>query len=247
MPAVILRVDRIRTLIDCFLCRRVLLFVCLPLIGLSYFGTLTIAAWMSSQPYDWRYKAMSKLLYPAYDPSFHYVASLGVALTGILILPFAGYIRRELSCVSVKGANVGSCTLALGAISLMLTGLIVSHPVHRISAFPWLHEALARLAACALAAGIVVLWTCAAKGYHSNRNPQWRWLLVSWSMLTLPAVAIGVMRAAVGARLDWQNPIYQELSNRALWHLGFWEWLGSAAVFLFLLCALLFLPESSRI
>ena len=79
-----------------------LLRVWLPLIALSYFGTLTIAARFSPQAYNWRTKAISKLLYPGYDPKFHQVASLGVALTGLLMLPFADYIRRKLRPVAPK-------------------------------------------------------------------------------------------------------------------------------------------------
>ncbi len=225
---------------------RVFLFVWLSLMGLFYFGTLAIAAWFSPEPYNWRRKAISKLLYPGYDPRFHHIASLGVALAGLLMLPFAGYIRRRLRVVSARAVDVGAFALGLGAVGLILAGLIVSHPANGTSAFPHLHEILARTAAFALGAGMIVLWGCAAKGYlaSSARSHECGWLLVSWSLVTLPALSIALLRAAVGAHLDWSNPIYRKLEDRALWHLGFWEWLGSAAVFLFLLSAALCLPES---
>jgi hypothetical protein len=224
--------------------RRFLLRVWLPLIALSYFGTLTIAARLSPQAYDWRRKAISKLLYPGYDPKFHEVASLGVALSGLLMLPLADYIRRKLSKVAPRIVDAGAFSLALGALGLGLAGMIVSHPVHGTSTFPRLHEILARTAAFALGAGMVVLWACAARAYHaSTRTSEWRCLLVAWSVVTLPALSIVLLRAAAGVHLDWSNPLYQTLQNRALWPLGLWEWLGSAAVFLFLLSAVLFLPE----
>jgi Protein of unknown function (DUF998) len=230
------------------LTRRVLLFVWLPLIAFSYFGTLTLAARLSPRAYDWRNSAISKLLYPAYDPQFHYVASLGVALTGLLMLPLAGYIRRRLRRlrrVSVRAMDVGAFAFGLGAVGLILAGLIVSHPAHGTSAFPRLHETLARIAAFAFGIGMTVLWACAAKGYlaSSTKSREWRGLLICWSLVTLPALAVALLRAVVGEHLDWLNPIYQKLENRALWHLGFWEWLGSVAIFLFLLSAALFLPD----
>jgi hypothetical protein len=227
------------------LTKRVLLSVWLPLIALSYFGTLTIAARWSPQAYDWRRKAISKLLYPGYDPKFHLVASLGVAVTGLLMLPFADYIRRRLRTVAPRMVDAGTFSLGVGAIGLILAGLVISHPLHGTSAFPRLHEMLARMAALALGAGMIVLWACAVKGHHSSstRNSEWRWLLVSWSIVTLPALSVVVLRVAAGAHLDWSNPLYQKLENRALWPLGLWEWLGSAGVFLFLLSAALFLPE----
>jgi hypothetical protein len=45
---------------------------------------------------------------------------------------------------------------------------------------------------------------------------------------------------------QWSNPVYQAIENRSLWHLGFWEWIGSIGVFLFLLGAAVFLPENGR-
>ena len=227
------------------LTKRFLLRVWLPLIALSYFGTLTIAARLSPQAYNWRRKAISKLLYPGYDPKFHHVASFGVAVTGLMMIPLADYIRRKLRQVEPRIVDAGAFALGLGAIGLILAGVITSHPLHGNSAYPRLHEILARAAAVALGAAMVVLWACAARGYHtsSTRTSEWRWLLVSWSVLTLPALSVVALRAAAGAHLSWSNPLYQRLQNRSLWPLGIWEWLGSAAVFLFLLSAVLFLPE----
>jgi hypothetical protein len=227
------------------LSRRVLLLIWMPLIALSYFGTLTMAAWYCGQGYDWRRNAISKLLYPGYDPQFHYVASLGVALAGLLMFPLGGYIRRKMPAVSERIVDGGAFALQAGAIGLMLAGLIVSHPAHGTSALPWLHEILARAAAFALGAGMLALWTAAAKAHFvtSPRNRPSGCLLLSWSLITLPALSIALLRAIAGTDLNWSNPIYQALRNRALWQLGFWEWIGSAAVFLFLLSAVLFLPE----
>jgi hypothetical protein len=238
-------VKLLRAILAGNLSRSVLLFVCLPFIAFSYFGILAIAAWFSADIYDWRRVAISKLLYPGFDPRFHIIASLGVALAGLLTLPFAGFIRRSLIGTSTIGAQTGAFALALGSIGLILAGLIVSHPVHGMPLFPRLHEILARAAATALGAGMIVFWACAMKE-HSVSHEQgvaWRRLVISWSALTLPALLIGILRAAAGVHLQWPNPIYQTLESRALWRLGFWEWLGSAAVYLFLLSAALFLPE----
>jgi hypothetical protein len=231
------------------LTRRVFLCAWLPLIALSYFGTLSIAAWFSTQAYNWRRKAISQLLYPSYDPRFHYLASLGVALTGLLMLPLADYIHVRLSKVSSGIVNAGSFALGLGAMSLILAGLIVSHPAHGTSIFPRLHEILARTAAFALGSAMILLWVCAAKGYlrSPGRTPQWRWILVSWSLVTLPALTVVVLRAMAAAHLSWSNPLYQKLEDRELWHLGLGEWLGSGAVFLFLLSAACFCRNSGSL
>ncbi len=227
------------------LTRNILLFLWLPLIGLSYFGTLAIAAWFSPEVYNWRHQAISRLLYPGSDPEFHSIASLGIAFTGLMMIPLVGYIRTRLRGVSASMVDAGASAFGSGAIYLVLAGLIVSHPASGISPFPKLHEILARTAAFALGAGMLVLWGSAARGYFgsSKRAHQWRWLLVCWTLLTLPAFLIVILRLAAGARFDWSNPLYRALENRSLWHLGFWEWVGSAAVFLFLLSGALFLQD----
>jgi hypothetical protein len=42
----------------------------------------------------------------------------------------------------------------------------------------------------------------------------------------------------------WASSIRDVLRHSIFWHLGFWEWLGSAAVFTFL-CAAVFLTPSA--
>jgi hypothetical protein len=230
------------------LSRKVLLFVWLPLIGLSYFGTLAIAARLSPNSYNWRHKAISKLLYPGNDPVFHCLASLGIAAAGLLMIPIVSYIRGRLLSVSAFTVDVAASAFGLGAIDLVLAGLIVSHPAHGTSPFPRLHEMLARTAALALGAGMILFWACAAKRYFasSTRTPQRRRLLISWSLLTLPAILIVILRIAAETHLNWSNSLYEALGNRDVWDLGLWEWLGSAAVFLFLVSAALFLPEKAE-
>jgi len=90
-----------------------------------------------------------------------------------------------------------------------------------------------------------VFWVCAAQGYLAKTASRaaWRRLLVCWSLIALPALAIALLRAVAGAHIDWSNPLYRRLEDRSLWHLAFWEWLGSAAVFLFLLSGVVCLPE----
>jgi membrane protein implicated in regulation of membrane protease activity len=72
-------------------------------------------------------------------------------------------------------------------------------------------------------------------------------LLGSWSLLTLPAILVIFLRLATAAHFAWSNPVYLAIENPHVWHLGFWEWIGSAAVFLFLASATLFLPRHTRL
>lgn len=96
--------------------QRTLLAVFIPLILASYFGSLTLAIWMFPGPFDWRTRSMSKLLYPRNNPQFHAIGSVGVAVAGLLTLPFAGYIGRRLRVISPVPAELGALAFGVGAI-----------------------------------------------------------------------------------------------------------------------------------
>src|SRR4029077_11166176 len=76
----------------------------LALIFLSFFGTLTLSALMSPQSYDWRYSVISHLLPPRDNPSHYRLAAGGWALTGLLMLPFAGHLLRQLGMIAPRVA-----------------------------------------------------------------------------------------------------------------------------------------------
>src|ERR1019366_9147322 len=116
--------------------QQTLLRIFIPLILLAYFGSLTFAIWMFPGPFNWRTKSMSNLLYPRNNPQFHALGSLGVAVAGLLMIPFAGYIGRRLRVISPVLAEIGALVFGAGAISLILGALIVLQP--------FLHEMFAR-------------------------------------------------------------------------------------------------------
>jgi chromate transport protein ChrA len=70
--------------------------------------------------------------------------------------------------------------------------------------------------------------------------------VVSWILLTLPPILVALgecLLLATYAHFTWSMAVYHALKNSVAWHLAFWEWVGSAAVFLFLISSALFLPE----
>jgi hypothetical protein len=75
---------------------------------------------------------------------------------------------------------------------------------------------------------------CAVRGYFNRATGKKlyrRTLIVLWSLATLPAILAVVLRLVIQTRF---------------WHLGFWEWTGSVAIFLFLVCSVWLLPEHVR-
>jgi hypothetical protein len=218
----------------------------IPGIFVIYFGSLAAAIRFSPKAYDWRRMSISWLLYPHNDPAFHFVASLGVAITGLLIAPAASYMRGRLTSTSATLGNIGSQILSLGALLLILAGLIVSHPYSGRAWFPRMHEILARSAAFALGTGMLTLWLATLKGWYTSSFKglfRLHRLLIAWSLLVVPAVLVLALRVLAYAMRGRSIGIMGLIESRSLWHLGFWEWIGSGAVFLFLLTSAVFLPD----
>jgi len=46
---------------------------------------------------------------------------------------------------------------------------------------------------------------------------------------------------------SWATPIHTALRHSVFWHLGFWEWTGAVAVFLFLCAAVFLTPRRAAL
>jgi hypothetical protein len=210
----------------------------MPLILASYFGTLMFAIRIFPGPFDWRTKSMSKLLYPANNPRFHAIASVGLAVAGLTTIPFAGWIARRLRVIAPVPADIGALAFAAGCLSLILGASIVSQP--------FLHEFFARGAGICFGLAMLAFYLCAMTGLSvsSEDSRTWTPVVFGWSLIVPPALIVIVLRLLAAAHFRWSNQLYRTIENRSFWHLGFWEWIGSIAVFLFLFAAVLLLPEN---
>lgn len=209
----------------------------MPLILTSFFGSLMLAIWLFPGPFDWRTRSMSKLLYPENNPRFHAIGSVGIAVAAVLMIPFAGYIGKRLRVASPLLATIGSLVLGLGAVGLILGAVIVREPVHEI---------FARAAGICLGLSLLAFYGCALRGLWLPADDEQLWLpiFLAWSLVVPPALLITAVRSLAAAHFHWSSPIYRALESRWLWHLGFWEWMISGAVFWFLYAAIRFLPET---
>src|SRR5436305_14964964 len=113
--------------------RKSTLAVLLGLIFLSFFGTLAVSASMFPQNYDWRYRVISNLLSPRDNPAHYWLAAIGLALTALLMLPFAGYLRRHLGVIAPRTANISAGTFTAGIIALIWAVFVV--PQHDYCVF----------------------------------------------------------------------------------------------------------------
>src|ERR1700761_7105147 len=104
--------------------RGTLRWVFLPLILISFFGSLIVAAWFFPVPYDWRTRVISNLLSPRDDPHFYRVPSIGIAVAGVLMLPLATYFEERTRSISRRLARTGRWSLSV-AIGLLICAAIV--------------------------------------------------------------------------------------------------------------------------
>ena len=219
--------------------QRTLLRIFLPLILAAYFGSLILAIRNFPGFVRLRTMSMSKLLYPSNNPQFHAIGSVGLAAAGLMTIPFAGYIGRRLRDISPVLAEIGALSFGAGAISLTFGALIVWEP--------FLHEMFARSAGIGVGLGMLAFYSCALRGrsFPANERFARSRVFLAWSLIVPPALLVVVLRLLAAARFQSSNAVYLVIEKRSLWHLGFWEWIGSTAVFLFILSAALFLTESA--
>ena len=110
--------------------RRSTLAVLLVLIFLSFFGTLSLSASMFPNNYDWRYRVISSLLSPRDNPHHYRLAASGLALAGVLMLPFAEHLRRHLQSIAPRMAKMSAAAFTLGIVALISACFVVPQHLH---------------------------------------------------------------------------------------------------------------------
>jgi hypothetical membrane protein len=220
--------------------RKPVLTVLLGLIFLSFFGTLALSASMFPENYDWRYRVISNLLSPRDNPNHYWLPACGISVSALLVLPLAAYLRRHLEIAAPWAAFLSSGAFVTGTVALICACLVVPQHVHPVLGISRLHEFFGRSSAAFMAMGMLSGCWCAWKG--SNRGLFWIWALTT---LVPMAGLFGSESLLLLTRLEpsWATPIRAALRHSVFWHLGFWEWTGAVAVFVFL-CAAVFLTPS---
>ena len=221
----------------------------LILIFLAFFGTLALSAHAFPQKYDWRYRVISNLLSPRDNPGHYWLPVCGIVFAAALTLPFAGYLHRNLASISPRAAHASAASLIAGIIALICACLVAPQHVHDVLGVRRLHEFIARSAAGFLAISMLISCWCAWIGFRKNlfqRRLFWMWSLVTLLPLTGILVSESLL-ILTRLRPVWAIPIRTALRHSVFWHLGFWEWSGSAAVFVFLCAAVFLMPSQAKL
>ncbi len=230
--------------------KRALLTMLLPLSIISYFGTVVVAAFYFPVPYHWSVRAISNLASPRDNPDAFWLPCLGLVASSVLALPFAGYVEQRLRGITPRLARTAGVAFALACVLLLLTGLVpqLAHP-----AVGWqrLHEIFARSSAAAFFIGMLCCCLCACRDRFrvfggqrflgATLSHYWGWA----TLLPVGCVAgIGALQF-LGHVADqaWAEQARQSFRHTAMWHVAFWEWVGSVIVFMFMVVTVLLLPE----
>jgi hypothetical protein len=207
-------------------------------LGLTFFGSLSLAALFFPKPYDWRHTVISSLASPRDNPHAFGIACSGLAASGLLLIPFVAALKARLHPYAPKLTACAGAFLLSSAVLLVLSALVV--PGHyRFLGLARTHEHLAQVASVAFC--LALLFYLAAVLRLPNALP--------WFRPTVAAVVLAPVTALITSRLALllayeylPNPVY--LATKAsLWSsLALWEWIGAVSVYLFLALVIFILP-----
>jgi hypothetical protein len=230
--------------------RKTLLLYLLPLSFISLLGTLVIAASCFPEAYDWKRRVISHLISPRHNPDGFLIASVGMAVSALLALPFAGYVGSRLRAVAPRLGYWSGMGLGWGIV-LVVTVTLPFNVDSMPTSVRWVHEALARTAAVGIFGGMICCCVCGLRDRLAGRQSLDRLMVASWVSLTmLPIVCgilAGILKLARKAEIGWAVEIRRELKQTMIWQLAFWEWIGVAAFILFMLISVVMLPARVKV
>lgn len=241
----------IRNLFTGNVSRTALLTTFLPLSYVVFFGSMTAAAAVFPGGYVWSEDVISRLISPTRNPQGYWLPACGLAVTVLLVWPIGGYVEHRLRPIVprlARGAGVG---ISLSFFMLLLS-LLAQH-IQPLLGVKWLHELTARAAAAIFAIGLICCIAATVKDRLNSMGGQrslGKALTLSWALLTLLPivcpVVIGVLvLLAKHADQAWAENLRLSFRHTPLWHLAFWEWIGTCNIFAFLTVSVLFLPRAA--
>jgi hypothetical protein len=222
----------------------------LPLSIASYFGTVIVAAFFFPEPYDWTVRAISNLASPRHNPGVYWLPCLGLVASALLALPFAGYVEQRMRGITPRLARATGVAFVIAFVFLLLTGIA---PQQVLLVFGWhkTHEFLARSSAAAFFTGMLCCCVCALRdrfGFFGGQRSINTKLSCYWGWVTLLPVGCAAIIGALyflgqQANQAWAEQARESFRNTIMWQLAFWEWIGSALFFMFMVVTVLLLPE----
>jgi hypothetical protein len=199
-------------------------------LGACFFGSLIWAATFFPPGYDWRHTVISSLASPRDNPHAYGIACAGLAVSGLLLIPFAFFLQKRLEPFAPRLTAWAGKLFLLGALFLTCSALIV--PGHyRILGIGRTHEHLAQITSVAFCLSLILYL-----GAILRLPPALFWLRVLAGFLViLPVTALIVSRLSLFLAYEFASPAVYHAVKDSLWSsLALWEWIGAFCIYLFL-------------
>ncbi len=213
----------------------------------AFFSSVIGGILLYPGPFDWRKRVMSRAISPHHNPDAYWIPAVGIMVTALLFLPFAGYVTRRLHPITQRGARVAGVAFALGSLLLVGVGVPLPPGLER------LHEFFARGSTAAIVVGALCCCGCAFQDRRrAATNPRVLGNRLAFFWMTLPLLLVGfgltcgVLYLGRLAELEWALQARHALKPTMWWQLAFWEWVGVAAFFVFLFLSVRWLPERAQ-
>jgi hypothetical protein len=211
-------------------------------LGLSFFGSLALAAHFFPHAYDWRRTVKSSLASPRDKPHAYPIACAGLALSGLLLAPFAALLRQRLESYAPPATLWAGRLFILGALFLTLAAVTV--PGHyRLFGLARTHEHLAQISGVALCLAMILYLRATLRLPRAFARQR----VVGFLLVATPVTALIVSRLSlIVAYAFLSTPVYRAVRS-SLWNsLALWEWTAATGIYLYLALITLGLPASGR-
>jgi len=199
-------------------------------LGACFFGSLIVAAIFFPHGYDWRDTVISSLASPRDNPHAYWIACAGLAVSGLLLIPFPFFLQKRLEPFAPKLTTWAGNFFLLGAICLTLSALIV--PGHyRILGIGRSHEHLAQISSVGFCLSLILYFAAIL------RLPPSLFLLrvAAGFVVILPVTALIVSRLSLFLAYEFSSSAAYHAVKVSLWSsLALWEWVGALCIYLFL-------------
>ncbi len=217
-----------------------------PVIVAIMAGALFVSNLLFPTVYDWRYMVISDLMSQTDNPLGYIIASLGMSIAGILMIPFLGYYQRRYGKICRGTAGVGTAFLLVGIIGLvsMVTIGQILTGVDR------LHEILGAVSFL----GIVfagMFYNCPILKDRKKGFKQFNMRLVNSAYLVLWTPVVGMALSAGLLEIipnDWGWVGIEWIAEGAPVILSFalWEWLLLVSIMIFLVLFVYLTPDDVK-
>jgi hypothetical protein len=216
----------------------------------SYFGSLWVGSLHFPHAYDWRRNVISNLLSPRDNPQWYWLPSVGVAVAGLCMLQLGVWIERQLGDADAKLARrVRRPAFLVGIACLILSAIVVPQHIHPVLGTRHAHEMLARTSAAGLGVGMLCACGTGAQAGDEGRRRRLRAVRTIWRAVTVPPIVGAVASGLIVGLARWHGlgaGAADFFRGTVFWHLAFWEWVGSVAVFLFFASPVMLLGDSYK-